>query len=366
MKILFLKETNTLEKRSSISPDLIKKYGNLGWEVFFEENIGEGSSFSNNDFSEFGAKSIKKTQDIITDIDIIVKINAVEDKEITNIISKAKKDTILITNLSPVNDKNKIEKISALGIKIIIPSAFPRISRAQSMDTLSSQSNLAGYRAVIEASAQSSKVFPMMMTSAGTISPAKVMIIGAGVAGLQAIATAKRLGAVVIAFDVRPAAKEQVESLGAKFIDVENDDNLEDQGGYAKETSEEYKKKQNEALYKQIIKQDIVITTALIPNAPAPKLINDKMVNSMKNGSVIIDLAAINGGNCSQTKSGEIITTENGVKIVGDTNIVSKSSADASRLYAKNIFNFIEIITDKENKKVKLDLEDEIIKSALI
>jgi NAD(P) transhydrogenase subunit alpha len=366
MKILFLNEVTNLEKRSSLSPDLVKKYCDLGWEVFFEENIGEGSSFNNSEFFELGAISVKKALDVIADIDIIVKINAIEDKEIKEIISKSKKDAILISNLSVVRDKAKIEKISALGVKIIIPTSFPRISRAQSIDVLSSQNNLAGYRAVIEAAAQSSKVFPMMMTSAGTISPAKVMIIGVGVAGLQAIATAKRLGAVVIAFDVRPATKEQVESLGARFIEVKDDNNLEDKGGYAKETSKEYKKKQNEVLYDNIIKQDIVITTALIPNAPAPKLIDDNMVNNMKNGSIIIDLAAINGGNCSQTKSGEIIVTKGGVKIVGDTNIVSKSATDASRLYAKNIFNFIVLITDKENKKIVLNQEDEIIKSSLI
>jgi NAD(P) transhydrogenase subunit alpha len=366
MKILFLKEAAIGEKRSSLSPDLVKKYHNLGWEVFFEEGAGEGSSFSNKEFTNLEAKSVKKAEKVIGDMDVIVKINAIEGEEIENVISKAKKDAILISNLALVNDKDKIEKISALGVKIIIPTLFPRISRAQTIDVLSSQSNLSGYRAVIEAAAQSSKVFPMMMTSAGTISPAKIMVIGSGVAGLQAIATAKRLGAVVIAFDVRPAAKEQVESLGARFIEVKNEDSLEDKGGYAKETSEDYKKRQNKALYENIIKQDIIITTALIPNAPAPKIIDDKMVNGMKNGSVIIDLAAINGGNCSQTKPGEIVLSKSGVKIVGDTNIISKSSSDASRLYAKNIFNFITLITDKDKKEVILDKEDEIIKASLV
>jgi len=253
MKVLFLKESNTLERRSSLSPDLVKRYQELGWQVFFEENIGEQSSFNNEKFSELGANKVNKIENIVSNIDIIVHINALKEEQITKIISKCKKDTILISNFSKINDKDKINKILSFGIKIIIPSLFPRISRAQSIDVLSSQSNLAGYKAVIEAAAQSTKVFPMMMTSAGTISPAKVMVIGAGVAGLQAIATAKRLGALVVAFDVRPAAKEQVESLGARFIDVKNDEALEDSGGYAKEANQKYQKKQKDANFENII-----------------------------------------------------------------------------------------------------------------
>ena len=365
MKILILKETISNEKRVAITPDVIAKYNKLGYEVFMESGAGIKSNIENKDYKDVGVSIIDDITTVISDIDIILKVQAPDDLEMKK-FSKIKKNAVLVAMLNPYQNEKKMGLYKEANIKAFAVELFPRISRAQSMDVLSSQSNLVGYRAVIDAVAEQDIAMPMMMTAAGTITPAKVMILGAGVAGLQAIATAKRLGAVVCAFDVRAAAKEQVQSLGAKFIEVDvKDIDGETKAGYAKEMSDEYKKKQEQVIFDNIIKQDIVITTALIPSKPAPKLINEEMVKAMKNGAVIVDIAAINGGNCVLTKSGKMVE-KFGVKIIGYDNFASRIARDASKLYAKNLYNFIDLITDKEEKKVKIDLEDEIVKAALV
>ncbi len=363
MKVLVLKEISVNEKRVALTPDLVAKYNNLGYEIEIETGAGIGAGIGDEDFIKSGAKIVDANQ-AITNADIILKVAAPENNEIEK-ISKAKKDAVLIGILNPYLEKDKSKNYADIGISAFAVELFPRITRAQSMDVLSSQSNLAGYRAVIDAVYELDVAVPMMMTAAGTISPAKIMIIGAGVAGLQAIATAKRLGAVVTAFDVRPVAKEQVQSLGAKFIEVLNDENAETKSGYAKEMSDDYKKRQEQAIYDNIIKQDIVITTALIPGKPAPKLISKEMVKNMKSGAIIVDLAAGSGGNCAITESGKVVT-KYGVKIIGRENMVSGIAKDASKLYSKNLYNFVEFITDKEKKQIAINIEDEIIKSSLL
>jgi NAD(P) transhydrogenase subunit alpha len=350
MKLLTLKETFLSENRVAVTPELISKYQKLGIEVFIEEKAGEKSSISDLDFEKAGAKIVSNISQILPEIDLIV---AVQNTEID--FAKTKSDAVFIA-LS--NSFSKQNKISAFALELL-----PRITRAQAMDALSSQSNLAGYRAVIDAVYEMPKSVPMMMTAAGTISAAKFMILGAGVAGLQAIATAKRLGGIVCAFDVRAAAKEQVQSLGAKFIEVKSDEKAD--GVYAREMSEDYKKLQEQLLKDTIRNQDVVITTALIPGKKAPILISEEMVKSMKPGSIIVDLAAVNGGNCAATEVGKVIEV-NGVKIIGYENFPSRVAADASKLFAKNIFNFVELLANKNKTSIVIDLEDEIIKSALV
>ncbi len=364
MKILVLKEKNANERRVSLTPDLISKYNKLGYEISVESGAGENSNITDKDFKDAGAKIVKDIKTDVANADIILTVQTPSQEDIKK-LSKVKKGAMLLGSLSPYTQKSSVEIYGEYNISAIAAELFPRITRAQSMDILSSQSNLAGYRAVIDGVYELETATPMMMTAAGTISPAKIMIIGAGVAGLQAIATAKRLGAVVSAFDVRAVAKEQVESLGAKFIEVKNTDDGETKGGYAKEMSAEYKKRQEKAIFDNIIKQDIVITTALIPGKPAPKIITKEMVKNMKEGSVIIDMAALMGGNCELTKKDEIVQKD-GVKIIGYSNIPSRVAQDASKLYSKNLYNFIDLITDKEKKSIKLDMEDEIVKSSLI
>jgi NAD(P) transhydrogenase subunit alpha len=362
MKILVLKENNNDEKRVAITPDLIAKYNKIGYEVLVESDAGKKSGIDNELYEKSGAKIVTDVSKSISEADIILKVAAPEEAQLSGV----KQNALLLGMLDPYDSSAQINSYAKLGISAIACELFPRITRAQSMDVLSSQSNLAGYRAVIDAVYELNSAVPMMMTAAGTITPAKIMIIGAGVAGLQAIATAKRLGAVVVAFDVRAVAKEQVESLGAKFIEVKNDDgDAQTKGGYAKEMSEEYKKRQQQALHDNIINQNIVITTALIPGKPAPKLITEEMVKNMKVGSIIIDLAAKMGGNCALTEPGKIIE-KYGVKIIGHNNIASRIASDASKLYAKNLFNFIEFFTDKDKKEMVINLEDEIIKSSLL
>jgi len=280
-------------------------------------------------------------------------------------ISLIKEGQSIIGVLNPFENKEKIENLSKKKINVFSLELLPRITRAQSMDILSSQANLAGYKAVIEAFASFEKAVPMMMTAAGTIPAAKVLVVGAGIAGLQAIATAKRMGAIVFATDVRMASKEQVESLGGKFLTVEGAENLETEGGYAKEASEDFKKKQEELLGETLKKIDIVICTALIPGKKAPVIIKDKMINGMQSGSVIYDLAAIQGGNTAFTEVDKIINID-GVKIMGERNILNKLPISASMLYAKNVFNFVANLYDKENKKININLEDEIIEKTLI
>jgi NAD(P) transhydrogenase subunit alpha len=305
---------------------------------------------------ELGVSIIKDEKELINNSDIIVQLGLLSDDK----ISLIKKNQILIGIFSPYKNKEKIESLAKKNINVFSLELLPRITRAQSMDVLSSQANLAGYKAVIESFANFEKAIPMMMTAAGTIPPAKVLVVGAGVAGLQAIATAKRMGAIVFATDVRVASKEQVESLGGKFLTVEGSENLETEGGYAKEASEEFKKKQEELLDKTLKKIDIVICTALIPGKKAPQIIKDYMINNMQPGSVIYDLAAVQGGNTAYTEVDKIIE-KNGVEIMGEANILNKLPVSASSLYAKNVFNFVSNPYDKENKKININLEDEII-----
>jgi NAD(P) transhydrogenase subunit alpha len=358
MKLLALKESSPTEHRVSLTPELVTKYQKLGVEIFIESGAGEKSAISNADFEKSGAKIVSDISQILPEIDIIISVQRTEID-----LTKTKPGAAFIALLNPHSQKEKIaafadKKISAFALELL-----PRITRAQSMDVLSSQSNLAGYVAVLEATNKMSKVVPMMMTAAGTVAAAKFMIIGAGVAGLQAIATAKRLGAVVCAFDVRAAAKEQVQSLGAKFIEVKSDE--KNDGVYAKEMSEDYKKRQEELLKNTIKDQDVVITTALIPGKKAPILISQEMVKSMKPGAVIVDLAAVNGGNCELTQTGKIVEI-GGVKIIGHENFPSLVASDASKLFAKNIYNFLELLISKEKGALVINLEDEIVKSTLV
>ncbi len=347
MKLLILKETHPAENRVALTCDLVSKYQKFGFEVFVEAKAGEKSAINDEDFVKAGAQIVSEINAILPEVDVIVSIQRVDID-----FSKTKPGVVFITK-----EKFLKENVNSFALDLI-----PRITRAQSMDILSSQSNLAGYRAVIDAAYEMPKIMPMMMTAAGTISAAKFMIIGAGVAGLQAIATAKRLGAVVCAFDVRAAAKEQVQSLGAKFIEVKSEE--KNDGVYAKEVSEEYRKLQEQALKDAIKNQDVVITTALIPGKKAPILISEEMVKSMKSGSIIVDLAAVNGGNCALTQVGKIVEV-GGVKIIGHENFPSRVASDASKVFAKNIFNFVDLLVDKEKKIISIPREDEIIKSTL-
>jgi NAD(P) transhydrogenase subunit alpha len=367
MKILVLKETDKLEKRIALTPDLIAKYKKLdpNLRIYIESGIGQNVKISDSDYHKNGAEIATDIDQILPEIDIIISL-----KRIDLDFSRIKKQCILISALNPYLNLEKIAILAKSNISGLFLELLPRITRAQSMDILSSQNNLAGYRAVINGFYELQKIIPMMITAAGTIAPAKVMILGAGVAGLQAIATAKRMGAIVCAFDVRSNAKEQVESLGAKFIEVttNKDTDGEAKSGYAKEMDAEYKKQQEKAIFDQIINADLVISTALIPGKKAPILITKDMVDNMKSGSVIIDLAAANGGNCALSKKGGIIEFNN-VRIIAYDNILNFSAFDASKLIARNIFNFVELLASKESKDlhqvVYLDLEDEIIKSTL-
>ena len=356
MKIAILREQTEGERRVAATPDTIKKYIALGASVSIESNAGSDISVSDSDYEMAGA-SISNN---LADADIVLCVRTPAQKT----LAKIKENSILIGMLDPYSEGEKLDvynqrKISAFSLELL-----PRISRAQSMDVLSSQSNLAGYRAVIDAVATLGKAVPMMMTAAGTVAPAKVLVLGAGVAGLQAIATAKRLGAVVSAFDVRPVAKEQVESLGAKFIEVAASESGEASGGYAKEMSEDYKRKQSELIAETIIKQDIVISTALIPGRPAPVLITEEMVKNMKQGSVIVDLAAASGGNCPLTELDKTVV-KHGVMLIGYGNLPSRVAIDASQLYARNIYNFVStLLIEKNDLNVKWD--DELVKGTLL
>ncbi|MEQ9115407.1 MAG: Re/Si-specific NAD(P)(+) transhydrogenase subunit alpha [Rickettsiales bacterium] len=364
MKIAILRERQVSENRVAITPDLVKSYKDMGFEVCIEGGAGTAASYSDECFESAGAKISKVLLEILADADILLKVqNSPTDEKVE--LEYMKEGSIIIGMMSPFENAKYFENANAKKINIFSMEFVPRITRAQSMDVLSSQSNLAGYRAVIEASYHYSKLFPMLMTAAGTISPAKVLILGAGVAGLQAIATAKRLGAVVNVFDVRAAAKEQVESLGAKFVEVESDEDMETSGGYAKEASEEYKRKQSRLIDEYVVKSDIVITTALIPGKKAPTLVTRRMVEDMKSGSVVIDLAAISGGNCELTELDNIVEFE-GKKIVGLRNILSSVATDASKMYSKNLYNFVKLLFDSDEKKIQINLDDEIIKHSLI
>ena len=362
MKIIgSVKEDLSFEKRVSITPEVVKKFINLGFSINLEKKYGEHLGINDEDYKKNGANINLNKEEVFKKSEIILRVNCLSEDE-ANII---KSNSILIGQFDLDSNKNLINKLIKSGIKIFSLNLLPRITRAQSMDALSSQANLAGYKAVIESFSIFEQAVPMMMTAAGTIPAAKVLVIGAGVAGLQAIATAKRMGAIVFATDVRAAAKEQVESLGGKFLMVEGSENLETKEGYAKETSEEFKKKQENLLSETLKKIDIVICTALIPGKKAPIIIKENMIKNMKAGSLIYDLAAAQGGNSAFTESDKIIN-KNGVKIMGDKNILNKLPVSASNLYAKNLFNFVSNLYDKENKKVNINLNDEIIKKTLI
>ena len=361
MIIASLLEDQTIEKRISITPEIVKKYTSLGFEINIIENYGKHLGFSDKEYLDLGVKVIKDEKKIIQNADIIIQLGLFNDEKIQ--LLKSKQTVIGILN--PYENKNKLEEIVKKKINLFSLEKLPRITRAQSMDVLSSQANLAGYKAVIESFAAFQKAIPMMMTAAGTVPAAKVLIVGAGVAGLQAIATAKRMGAIVFATDVRMASKEQVESLGGKFLVVEGSENLETEGGYAKETSEDFKKKQEKLLSETLEKIDIVICTALIPGKKAPLIIQEDMLSKMQAGSVIYDLAAAQGGNTAFTEVDKIVV-KNGVKIMGEKNILNKLPVSSSNLYAKNVFNFVLNLYDKENKKININLEDEIIEKTLI
>ena len=360
MKIGSISENKDSEKRISITPDIIKKYISSGFEVFIEKGFGDHLGIKDEVFLNEGCK-IESKENILKNSDIIVQMNLPDVRD----TSLLKENKILIGNFNSNKNLETIKKINEKNISVFSLELLPRITRAQSMDILSSQANLAGYKAVIDSFALFKKAIPMMMTAAGTIPAAKVLVVGAGVAGLQAIATAKRMGAIVFATDVRMASKEQVESLGGKFLVVEGSENLETEGGYAKEASEEFKKKQEDLLFETLKKIDVVICTALIPGKKAPLIINEKMINNMQSGSVIYDLAASQGGNAAFTKPDEIVD-QNGVMIVGESTILNKLPVSSSNLYAKNVYNFVLNLCDKETKKIKINMEDEIINQTLV
>ena len=355
----FLRENDEFESRSMLLPEHISAITKLGFKVLIENDYSKKLNIDDKFYQESGAE-VKSAEDICSRSDIVVKISG-KGFESFNF----KVGSIIITAFFDRSNDELLKLKDNKKLEIFGLNYLPRITRAQAMDVLSSQSNLAGYKAVIDTAYEFSKALPMMMTAAGTITPAKYFIIGAGVAGLQAIATAKRLGAVVSATDVRLASKEQVESLGAKFVFVESDENLETEGGYAKEATEDYKRKQEELMKQTVKNQDVVITTALIPGKKAPLIISEEMVLSMKPGSVICDLATSQGGNVAFSEKDKIIE-KNGVKIIGYSNYASRTAYSASGLLAKNIINFLSLLVDKESKSLKVDYEDEIIKGVRI
>ncbi len=361
MKIGSISENKNLEKRIAITPEMTKKYSSLGFEIYLSKNYGTHLGISDKNYLDFGANILDNEDEILLKSDLIVQLGVLSDEK----ISSLKENQTLIGVLDPYNNKEKLENLVQKKINVFSLELLPRITRAQSMDILSSQANLAGYKAVIESFSYFEKAIPMMMTAAGTVPAAKVLVVGAGVAGLQAIATAKRMGAVVFATDVRMASKEQVESLGGKFLTVEGSENLETKGGYAMEASDEFKVKQEELLSETLKKIDIVICTALIPGKKAPLIIKENMIVNMQPGSVIYDLAAIQGGNTAFTQVDKIVE-KNGIKIMGESNILNKLPVSASNLYAKNVFNFVDNLFDKDNKKININLEDEIVEKTLI
>jgi NAD(P) transhydrogenase subunit alpha len=360
MKIAIPAETDAGEPRVAATPDTVKRMVALGADVAVEKGAGERAGIPDSEFVAVGAKIANGAA--MNDADIVLKVRRPTKAELAGY----KPGALVIGMLDPYGNETALAELAGAKVAAFSLELLPRITRAQAMDVLSSQANLAGYRAVIDAAAEFGRAFPMMMTAAGTVPAAKVFVMGAGVAGLQAIATARRLGAVVTATDVRPAAKEQVESLGAKFIAVEDEEfkQAETAAGYAKEMSKEYQAKQAALVASHIAKQDVVITTALIPGRPAPRLISKAMVESMRPGSVIVDLAVERGGNCELSKPGEVVVV-NGVKIVGYLNVPGRLAATASSLYAKNLFAFLELLVDKD-KKLNVPWEDEIVKATLL
>ncbi|MDF2094733.1 Re/Si-specific NAD(P)(+) transhydrogenase subunit alpha [Aquibaculum arenosum] len=363
MKIAILKERRPDEPRVAATPESVKKFKGLGIDVAIESGAGEGASLPDQAYADQGAEIASDAAAAVSGADLVLKVRRPLPEELPNL----PKSALLACILDPFRAGEELNALAEAGVGAFAMDLMPRITRAQSMDVLSSQANLAGYKAVIDAAATYGRAFPMMMTPAGRINPAQVLIMGAGVAGLQAIATAKRLGAVVHATDVRPAAKEQVQSLGGKFLAVEDEEfkQAETAGGYAKEMSAEYLKKQAALLAESIPKMDVVITTALIPGRPAPRLVSEEMLRSMKPGSVVVDLAVENGGNVALSQPGEVIDV-GGVRILGHRNVPGRLAADASMLYANNLFNFVSLLFDKESKALKVDWDDEIVKGTLV
>jgi len=367
MKIAIPLERRPGELRVASSPDVVKKLSALGYTVVVESGAGLAASFSDWDYQAAGATIAEDNKTLYRDADVIFKVQrpiiCTEDSE----LALLKEGAILIAHLAAKSQSEDVAAYAKAGITSFALEQIPRISRAQSMDILSSQTNLTGYKAVVDAASVYAKAFPLMMTAAGTVAPAKVFIMGVGVAGLQAIATAKRLGAVVTAYDVRPIVKEQVESLGGKFLEVDSaaSQDAQTSGGYAKEMNDDYKLKEQAAIAEHIARQDIVICTALIPGRPAPVLVTQAMVESMKNGSVIIDLAVEMGGNCPLSELGKVVT-KHGVTIVGHENYPSRLAADSSALYAKNLFNFFLLLSAPDSPQLQIDWDDEIIESTLV
>ncbi|PPR78304.1 MAG: NAD(P) transhydrogenase subunit alpha part 1 [Alphaproteobacteria bacterium MarineAlpha2_Bin1] len=368
MKLAVLREKRDFEKRVSATPETVRKIISLGLEVIVEKGAGLGAQITDKLYHNAGA-TIFTNQDELKDVDIIIKVQRpINDSEKGEYeCSNLKKDCILIGLLDPFSNFEQIKQYAEKNITAISLELVPRITRAQSMDVLSSQSNLAGYKSVLEAANEYGKAMPMMMTAAGTVAPAKVFVLGAGVAGLQAIATAKRLGAIVFATDVRPNVKEQVESLGAKFVMVETEEPIDSEtsGGYAKEMSKNYKEKQENLVKETLSKCDIAICTALIPGKKAPILIRKETVQSMKLGSIIVDLAVEQGGNCECSEYG-LVSTVNGVKVIGKVNFPSLIPLDSSNLYSKNILNFLDLLIKDKKDYSTIDWNDEIIKATTL
>jgi len=370
MKLAIVKERRPGETRVAASPDSVKRLLALGFTVTVEAGAGSGSAMPDDAYAAAGAAIVPDPQSLLADADVVLKVQRPTRGGEGGLdeLALMKRGAVLVGVLAPHADPGLLQAYADGGITAFAMELLPRITRAQTMDVLSSQANLAGYRAVLEAAHAYGRAFPMMMTAAGTVAAARVFVMGAGVAGLQAIATARRLGAVVTATDVRPAAKEQVESLGAKFVAVEDEEfkQAETAGGYAKEMSAAYREKQAALVAAHIAKQDIVITTALIPGRPAPKLISAEMVAAMKPGAVVVDLAVEQGGNCAGSRPDEIVLTGNGVRIVGWSNMPSRIAVDASQLYARNLVAFLTLLVDKGAAGLKIDVADEIVKATLL
>lgn len=363
MKVAILKERHADETRVAATPDTVKKMIGLGLSPAVEAGAGVASSFLDEAYEDAGAKIAKTARAALKDADVVLKVRGPSANE----LKAFPRGVLLAAMLDAYDEGGTLERYAQAGVDAFAMELMPRITRAQSMDVLSSQSNLAGYRAVIDAAGAFTRAMPMMMTAAGTIAPARVLVMGAGVAGLQAIATAKRLGAIVSATDVRPAAKEQVESLGANFVMIESEETKEAEtaGGYAREMSEDYQRQQAELIAKTITKQDMVICTALIPGRPAPLLVSEAMVRSMRPGSVVVDLAVERGGNCALAKAGETVEVA-GVRILGHLNVPGRVAVDASALYSKNLLNFLTPLINPDSGALAIDWDDEIIQGTAI
>ena len=367
MRIGVPKEIVPGETRIAASPDSIRKFTALGVEVLVESGAGAGAQMSDEVLAEAGAHIVVDARTVYGDAELVTKVRApLCDGNAADELSLMNSDAVLVGLLAPLQQREQVDRYASHGVTSFAMELIPRISRAQSMDALSSQSNIAGYKAVIDAADHFGRILPMMMTAAGTVAPARVVVLGAGVAGLQAIATAKRLGGLVSAFDVRPAVKEQVESLGAKFISVDADaGDAETAGGYAREMGDLYKARQAALIHETLTKQDICITTAQIPGKPAPELITEAMVKDMKPGSVIVDLAVESGGNCALSAYDQVVV-RHGVTIIGHANYPARVPVDTSTLYARNLFNFIKPMVNQESHALEIDWEDEVIRGALL